>query len=266
MSDILEIIKNKKIIIYGAGYIANKFYDVLMAYGLEKNIDCFVVTQKNTNQNSIKGYPLKTVYELENIKNSIICLAVHEMTKEDIIKILKKEKLDNYIWIFPYFFELILGTPIATKIYVPVSKLIQSCNDYRLAVRYLAIENYFGKNNNGFMIYKKALGLYCKKETIAKRLNFFCDTIQRWEKNGYLNNYSLIVDDKYTLLDGAHRLALARYYQIEKVVCDIYKRIDNIYKWIDDNTLMTRSALLSAGFSDDELIQLESVDKKIREY
>lgn len=46
VDNLLSFLKNKRIIIYGAGYVAAKFYDLLVLNGLGNNVESFVVTKK----------------------------------------------------------------------------------------------------------------------------------------------------------------------------------------------------------------------------
>ena len=85
-----------------------------------------------------------------------------------------------------------------------------------IVVRYLAIEDYFGKNNYGFKLYRKMQGLRGGTEYIEIAENKFKKLIESFEKQGY-NNSEIVCDRNLKLLDGSHRLALALYFGINKL-------------------------------------------------
>lgn len=160
-NDITNTLKDQKIMIYGTGHVAMKFYKGLAIRGLEGNVLCFIVSKKQSEKADINGIPVKAIEEISLDEKSIICLAVHEVLKAQIEATVKKHGIGNYIWIYPYLFELVLGPPLKRNIEVPLTKILKRCDDYRIAIRYLAIENYFGKNSIGFRIYEKAQAAYC---------------------------------------------------------------------------------------------------------
>ena len=44
MENMIEVLKKKRIVIYGTGHVGHKFYKVLKQNGLEKQIVCFART------------------------------------------------------------------------------------------------------------------------------------------------------------------------------------------------------------------------------
>lgn len=81
-------------------------------------------------------------------------------------------------------------------------------------VRYLAIENYFGKNDYGFKLYRKMQGLRGGSEYPDIAEKKFRKLIASFEEQGYNNNSEIVCDKNLKLLDGSHRLALALYFGI----------------------------------------------------
>lgn len=112
----------------------------------------------------------------------------------------------------------------------------QFCEDNRLdvAVKYLAIENYYGENNFGIAIYKKMQTARLKytEEEITEVLHRFKELIKSFEKNGYKENSYIVCDEKMRIMDGAHRVACSLYFHIpfvwvqivpQKFECDYSK-------------------------------------------
>lgn len=87
-------------------------------------------------------------------------------------------------------------------------------------VRYLAIEDYYNKNNYGFKIYN---------EMQLKRVN------ENWEirfkglinsfETKYDSNYPIKLRENYNIADGSHRFALAIYHNIDYVKVELEKYI-----------------------------------------
>lgn len=98
-------------------------------------------------------------------------------------------------------------------------------NRLDIVVRYLAIEQYYGRNSSGYRLYIKMQGKRKKeesKEEIDKRWDVFTSIIENWEIKGY-NEYSEIeCDTDLNLIDGSHRLALSLYFRTSKIKCKIY--------------------------------------------
>lgn len=85
-------------------------------------------------------------------------------------------------------------------------------NAVDIAVKYLAIENYYGLNDYGFELYNK-LQYYRINQNWEKR---FINLIESVEL-GYDQNSIIDADLNYSIHDGAHRTALALYKDISKL-------------------------------------------------
>lgn len=87
-----------------------------------------------------------------------------------------------------------------------------------VAVRVLAIENEYGKNDYGWDLYRK-LQLIRGNGTINAddAVKSFKALIHSVEENSYDLNSNIIVDKELTLCDGAHRVACAYYFGCQEV-------------------------------------------------
>lgn len=90
-------------------------------------------------------------------------------------------------------------------------------NAVDIAVKYLAIEQYYGLNNYGFKLYNKMQKLRIGEDWD----NRFLSLIKSFEK-GFDKNSLLETDLNYDLHDGSHRLALAIYHDLDEVPTRIY--------------------------------------------
>jgi len=101
-------------------------------------------------------------------------------------------------------------------------------------VRYLAIKNYYGKNNIGFNLYEKM-----QKIRIGENWNDrFKELIASFEKNGFLPEYPIVVGSNYMIMNGSHRLALDMYHKINYVPIKVIPQFkDRRYsiQWFREN-------------------------------
>lgn len=118
-----------------------------------------------------------------------------------------------------------------------------------LAVRYLAVENYYGKNDFGFELYRKmhTLGENYGQNNDAERyyqklrksgkfprfgvekeehsIEQFQNLIRSYEKNGYDPNSAIISDRNLMNMNGSHRVTLAVYNKQEFMSVQIQNSI-----------------------------------------
>lgn len=92
------------------------------------------------------------------------------------------------------------------------------CVFYDIAVRLLAIDQYYGKNKVGYDLYRRM-----QAASGFDWVPRFQRLIQSYELNGFQEGNPLELDDKLTLMDGAHRLTLALYHNIELLPATIYQ-------------------------------------------
>lgn len=263
--ELLKMIAEEEIVIYGTGHIAKKLLKVLKQHDLKKNISCFVISTINKEAESeIEGIAIRDKEWLRRHKDIFVCIAVHESLKEEIVRIVRNMGIERYIWIYPYLYELLLGAPLQKKATVQMTDILKTCqNDYRLAIRYAAIDNYFEKNTVGFELYKKAQALHCSPETARERLKKFCMLIKEWEKRGY-DGRSIFINTKYEIIDGNHRVALAVYYHCHEIICDIFSGNVSVSEIHGEEAMLTQKILLAGGFTRNELNILDNINEIIR--
>ena len=111
-----------------------------------------------------------------------------------------------------------------------------------MIVRYLFIENYFGKNSCGKKLYTKMQTARINEtDEPVKRFNALIDS---YEKNGYNPDSYIMVKQNLSIRNDSHRGALALYYNTP-LTCFVEK--DNSFvryelSWFREN-----------GFEDDEI-------------
>ncbi len=210
-----QLIKNEKeIYIYGAGKYGKAIMKLLKDSGKEQNVSGFLVSDLHNNPTMIDE---KTVYAISNIenKNAFILIAVSDQFQEEILSMLEKLQFYNVVNAYKYAFLDWNNVDI-----VDLHKLwqMQYINEkfsrYDIAVRLLAIEEYFGKNTFGMSLYKKMQSQRVRLGYGEISKERFVRLIISWEKKGYDPDSEIIVDENFRLIDGAHRLALAIYYRL----------------------------------------------------
>lgn len=137
VEELLRLIKQKNVYIYGVGFIGKLFFEELKGYGLEKRTKSFVTTD-NREKNCL-SLPIKGISEIEknfDKENDLICIATHETSVESIEKQLKKHNIYEYIWIYPFFHELKFGKPLEENKIVQVKEVMLSCVEtYEMPIR-----------------------------------------------------------------------------------------------------------------------------------
>lgn len=118
-------------------------------------------------------------------------------------------------------------------------------NRMDIIARYLAIENYYGKNDFGWAIYHKMQTIRMKDNPkgAKQRGKAFTKLIESVKDNGYLYNKPIRVKPSLSLVNGSHRLATALYFGVEKVLVwkdrqTKKKTVFNI-KWFKKNGFKT---------------------------
>lgn len=262
--EFIGLLQNSKIIIYGTGYVANLFYASMKERKLSGNVEGFVTTTGNNQM--IDNFPVKSIDEISNDRELLVCVAVHEALKDEIINLLQEKGFENYVWIYPYQYALMLGKPIKLNCEIPVKELLKKdSEDYGLAARHLAIDEFYGKNTDGFEIYKKFIALYSERTTAEKRADKFRSLIEKWDKNGYDRTQTIGILEDGKIIDGRHRLTLACYHGLQTIACDVYpvtKKMEEIHS---KATFLPEEYYEICGYSDEVVKRIKATWKKIIE-
>lgn len=262
---LLKLIEGENIVVYGAGHIGRKFLKALQIYHYDTRIRCFIVTAPMKSEKVIEGIPVKSIKWLAGHKDIPVCIAVHETLRHDIVVALENIGVSRYIWIYPYLYELLLGRPVGKNVKVNVDDLVEGCeDDYRLAIRYAAIEQYLNKNEIGFDMYKRAQALHSSPETATERLDAFCRLIESWKENGYDRRSRIAINTDYEIIDGNHRVALAKYFGQKQIQCDMYEKHITVTELHGENAMLTERVLRKNGFNDKEMAYLEKMNRMIK--
>lgn len=95
-------------------------------------------------------------------------------------------------------------------------------NRYDIFVRYLAVEEYYGKNNYGFRLYEKMQNKRIGDDNYGSyAVERFLALIKSYEVNGYKESSAVLVGKNLALWDGSHRIALGLYHKLPNISIDI---------------------------------------------
>lgn len=124
-------------------------------------------------------------------------------------------------------------------------------NRYDIIIRLLAIENYYGKNDFGWNMYKKMRLFQLKDEQKVENVQkIFCALIESMENDGYQKDSEIYVDKNMQLVNGSHRIALALFRNEQNISCRIVHK-----KSRADYSLVK---LKYMGFTDSEVDVIKS--------
>jgi len=260
-SELLQMLQKNKVMIYGAGYVAVRFFQAIKKHDLMDNVLCFVTTSGSNE--TLGGLDVKSIHEMSELKDVPVCIAVHESICDEIIEGLQKEGFTKYVWIYPFLNELILGMPLRGRL-VPLRDIWMANKDnYAIAVRYLVIQNYYKKNDKGCDIYKKSLALFSNEETAKKRLRKFIELIENWDLVGYQEDNRIMLLENGCIIDGLHRITLAIYHKQYYIMSDVFPVPDDGVGVHEQVVSLTKESLLETGFGESEIKELEEVNDMI---
>lgn len=253
--ELLTILREKNIIIYGLGFQALRFYEALKIYGLDKKVQCFITSylEETVKRPCIDGIPVEWVDNMVFDYNIMICIAMHESIKEGAIFQLNHRGVENYIWIAPYLLELEIGEPPQKEIEVDLYKIWErNREDYSIAIRYLVIENYYKGNTIGYDLYKQFMQVAASEKTAEKRLQQFLSLIQSWEKQGYNKDAIISILDNYEIFDGKHRFTVALFWGQKSIMCQIFRQTERTFAFYSNmrnhKRILTREDVINIGF------------------
>lgn len=91
-----------------------------------------------------------------------------------------------------------------------------------LMVRYKTIECYMNNENDWWDIYNRMQRIRVSQKKIiprnkAENEQNFKKLIDNIKKNGFSDEFPIIINNKFRLIDGSHRLAIALFFKIPNV-------------------------------------------------
>ncbi len=98
----------------------------------------------------------------------------------------------------------------------------ENMNIADIMIRILAIENYYGKNDFGFKLYNKMQNIRVSSNPLIPQIRAnneerFRKIIKSFEKNNFIEDYPIIINEDFKLFNGTHRLACSLFFDIKQI-------------------------------------------------
>lgn len=98
-----------------------------------------------------------------------------------------------------------------------------------------------------------------------KRWKRFQKWIEQCLENGYQQDYSIKVNEDYHLIDGAHRLVLAKYFHADTIFADIYAGHGEFYSEAGlGGDVFLREQDLPKYYTEDEIAVIKKALREIQ--
>ena len=280
---IKEKLRNSRIFIFGTGFLASEFRLALSEAGAAENVEAYVVTRKN-GRTEFQGKPVLSLSEYagrnpdnkgpeahrsERAEKSMrkLYLAVHESLLPEVTAELSAYGLTGE-WIGSFLPDLLYGEPLQENTELPLSQILakQDRNSYWLAVRYAALEAFAdneGPAPAGEEIYRKLMALHASPATAGKRLAFFRQTAEEIRRNGFDPGRPVLLDENGRIIDGLHRIVLAKFLGCKTLHCRIYRASALYDQVLGERNYISEKMLAEAGLTDEERAALEKAQEEL---
>ena len=285
--DFLKKIEKQGLILFGTGYLAGVWLEILQAHGLEHALQYCLVSQCDPDA-SFEGHP---VYSLKNApfpagrpaeRMPVLGLAVHETVAEEVLPQLQIHYPGDCELLYPRMHELAFG-PVLRQEAAALSVLLsaQPEENFWISLRYAALcEHMAGRESTdrtrrfseiraacaGCLaadIYLKSQSLFSARETAALRLERFFALADAPEKERILRENPIMADEKLRIIDGLHRIALAVYLGLETLPCRIVRTGALYDRLFTEKNRLTPAAQIRAGLSAQERKMLQLIRKEL---
>lgn len=261
---LIQKIKFEPFYIYGAGRAAARLYNVLKNKKLLENFHGFVVSS-NANNQDFDG----KIYAVSNDnlnRKANVFISTHKVFLSEVIEALSNNGFSRYEWIYPTIFDLEYGEPVLIEQQRNVKQLVSNMRSkYMLALFYLAIENFLGKNDFGIDCHIKFHMSHVSRLTAEKIAKLFCKRIEDYLKTNELEPYPIMINSREDYcMDGNHKLILAYYFNVLSINCNVYAENDVINKLRDENSSAIKESYheIRAFHTEREALAILDVMKK----
>lgn len=234
--ELRDIIKKRMFWIYGCGAIAKRLCHYINAIKAEENLQGFIVSAHNSTDDTCL-YEKPIINVCDGNRDATILIATDVTNAKEIEATLEKLGFQRYIWIYSHLFDLEFGDPIEYDMSFVPSIFFHSSNVRNwLTVCYLVIEDYYSCTEEHKGLYIHYSELWFSTSVAEKDWSRFIKQIRKFDLNGFRQEYNIkIGKDLLTVLDGAHRIALAQFYH-HNIIADIYDCDMNKYRETIGNT------------------------------
>lgn len=259
--ELLNRIRKDGAILYGTGFVAKQFFKALSEKGLADSVRFCVVSGET--EDPFFGRPVYSLKQVvSTLKDSetpgpLLCIAVHESARPELERALSVAGVERYTWIYPNYLELVWGPAVQNTVQIPPEDIlkVQEEDQYWVTVRYGAMKEGLAGIEDGpaAQLYLKAAKLISKEETAGRRLAAARDLAAAMKRKGFDKRYPILMDTRYRVIDGLHRLAAASLTGIAMVPCRIVAASERFACYLTENNRLTKAAQKRAGLSGEEM-------------
>ncbi len=253
----LQLLKEKKILVFGTGYVAEMFWHALEKQGLTQQVSAFVVSCPEPAGESFHDRPVLAAGSLGPDEGRPVCIAVHGSLMEKVKNDLQARGIRQIVWVYPFLHELIFGKPFRYVEMRPGDLLArQDRSDNWIAVRYLAAKDCLRSHDHcpeSRELYLRAMSAHCSRDTAQERLEELEKLTESMRTRGFDRNYPILIDERGRIIDGLHRFAAACALGIGQVSCAVVAETDSYDMLFTQMNRLSVSELLHAGITDELL-------------
>ncbi len=263
-----NVLKENGCYVFGCGYVSNLFCEALDQRKLASSIKGFIVSSPTPGMR-FRNSEVRAFDDRAIDRSSLVCVAVHEANALAICDMLAEAGYRNIVWIYPYLHGLLFGDPLVSDAYVSVSRILerQDANHYWLTVRYAAASAIADKLeldlNAVSDLYLKCQQLHCDESTAYRRLEQLRHLVSSMSENGYDPERPIIIDTDFRIIDGLHRLVVARLLGIERIPCNIVVSNAHYGELFSDKNKITEEYLLALHLNETQLAVLEEAHRNL---
>ena len=249
--ELQTILNNERFYIFGTGFVSEMFWNGLNLRGKENNVLGFLVSDPKRGE----LFHERPVLGMDDAEKDVpVVAAVHEAVYREL------EFGDrNVIWIYPFLYDFLYGPPTEEKIMkLDEIRAGQPRDQYWIAARYAAIEGTV--NNDRYLtgLYLRSMALHSSADTAERRLRSFTEVIENVREYGFDPLRTISITDRFEMIDGLHRVALAAYFGVGKMNCRIYRHSDIYDKVIGPENTLPERILRENSFSEGDIAVLRA--------
>ena len=255
--DFLTMVRNSRVIIFGAGYVADLLWEALQIHQAADCVTCFMVS-RGGEQQAKHGLPVWLLQDVEP-SDSAVLVAVHEAGRREVQALLDKAGFHHQVFVYPLLHELIYGQPVTEKkIMLKDLLAMQNPEHYWLAARLCGVL----KQKD---LYCRAMALHSSLPTAEKRYEELQKLKSSIFENGYDRNYPILIDTDFRIIDGLHRTVLAACCGMTEIPARIVNRSPAYDRLLDDRNFLPVSRLREFGLSSADVLMLQDLQVLLRD-
>ena len=269
--NLLNAIRERGAILYGAGYVAETFFHALERHQLQHAVRACVVTKRTDASTRFHGLEIQEigVFAANNSaimslgdRQPILCISTHEAHAQAMYHTARQLGFTEVVWVYEILCELLYGSPVRTDEWIPVEDILaaQPMAWHWVAARQAALAQRYGIVEYGESSYVKCLSMHCSTGTAQSRLRNFDSLATTYEQQGIGALEPILVDEDMRVIDGLHRLALAAWHGEPSIRCNIVARNDVFDKVLTPENKLDPHVLNQSGLSAEERVLVERLN------